>query len=210
MKKALITLMAIFAASFNLAVAQPVECPDVACATPIGGGAGKQTTTRWYTGLVWELGGQQGMTPDVVFGVRSLTVKNIDAVTGVDANLRLKIKNSSFGFDSARIAYVGGKPSLLANAGIGYSFTHATPIATAALQASYLRLSTDYLWVPQKFQLFGELNTLKKPEKVGGGQLACADSEFYALTDVAVVEQPGYLTVPASAIVDGKTCFQSI
>lgn len=169
------------------------------CAAPVSDGAVKQKTTRWYTGLVWELGGQHGMKPDIVFGVRSLSVKNIDSVSGGDANLRFRIKDSSLSLDSARLAYVSGKPSALANAGLGYSFTHSSPIVTGAVQGGYLRLSSDYLFNQNKFQFFGELNTLKKPEKAGSGQLSCANPDF-VLGDADD-------TVPSSAIVNGKTCW---
>lgn len=176
-----------------------------ACVLPTGDGSGKQTTSRWYTGLVWELGGQQGMTPDIVFGFRSLTVKNINEVSGGDANLRFKIKDSSLSLDSARLAYVGGKPSVLGNVGVGYSFTHSSPLATAAVQGSYFRLSTDYLFAQNKFQFFGEINTLKKPEEVSPGQLTCPSGYF--LTDVSDVNAwYGFGNTIVPPAVNGKTC----
>ena len=178
------------------------------CEAPVGGGSGKQTTTRWYAGLVWELGGNQGLTPDIVLGVRTLTVKDIDSVSGGDANLRFKIKDS-VSLDSVRLAYVGGKPSLLANAGLGYSFTHSTPIATAALEGSYVRLSTDYLLAQNTFQFFGEINTLKKPDTVGNGQLSCPSP--YNLSDAnTLISNFPLINLPPSAIVNGKTCSKSI
>jgi hypothetical protein len=129
-------------------------------------------------------------------------------VSGGDANLRLKIKDS-VSLDSVRLAYVGGKPSLLANAGLGYSFTHSTPIATAALEGSYVRLSTDYLLAQNTFQFFGEINTLKKPDTVGNGQLSCPSP--YNLSDAnTLISNFPLINLPPSAIVNGKTCSKSI
>jgi hypothetical protein len=176
-----------------------------ACLLPSGDVSGKQTTSRWYTGLVWELGGRQSTTPDIVLGFRSLNVKNINEVSGGDANLRFKIKDSSLSLDSARLAYVGGKPSMLGNAGVGYSFTHSSPLATLAVQGNYWRFSTDYLLAQNKFHFFGEINTLKKPEEVSPGQLTCPSG--YALTDVSDVNlmYGGGNTIVPPAI-NGKTC----
>ena len=176
-----------------------------ACVMPMGDGSGKQTTSRWYTGLVWEIGGQQGMTPDIVFGYRSLTVKNTDQVNGGDANLRFKFKDSSLSLDSARLAYVGGKPTVLGNVGVGYSFTQSSPLATAAVQGGYLRLSTDYLFTQNKFQFFGEVNTLRKPEEVSPGQLTCPSGySLTNVTDVNLMYGGGNTIVPPA--VNGKTC----
>ncbi|MGV0960253.1 MAG: hypothetical protein ACOYB1_10495 [Limnohabitans sp.] len=177
-----------------------------ACLLPSGDVSGKQTTSRWYTGLVWELGGQQRMTPDIVFGFRSLTVKNINEVSGGDASLRVKIKDASLSFDSVRLAYAGGKPSVIGNVGVGYSFTHSSPLATVAVQGNYLRLSTDYLFTQNKFQFFGEINTLKKPEEVSPGQLTCPSG--YSLTNVSDVNllYGGVNTTIVPPAVNGKTC----
>lgn len=204
MNKFLIPLCLVAFASPNAGAALP-ECSAFICVSPLGtGGAAKETTNRFYTGLVWELGGSQGMRPDVVLGISSLTVENINSVSGSDANLRFKLKDSDFSVDSARLAYVGGKPSALANVGLGYSFTHASALATAGVQASYLRLSTDYLVTPKKFQFFGEINTLKKPEELGNGELSCPAG---ALMDVSQFSaNNGGMTVPSSASVNGKTC----
>jgi len=201
-----------------IAEAVPIDCvtfsnlpppAGTVCEAPVGGGSGKQTTTRWYAGLVWELGGNQGLTPDIVLGVRTLTVKDIDSVSGGDANLRFKIKDS-VSLDSVRLAYVGGKPSVLGNAGLGYSFTHSTPIATAALEGSYVRLSTDYLLAQNKFQFFGEINTLKKPDTVGNGQVSCPSP--FKLADPSTASQnilQGFvISVPSSVIVNGQTCYK--
>jgi hypothetical protein len=201
--KKLIKNLLILAAVVSIVLPEAQASVVCDCKAPIDGGPSKQTTTRWYAGLIWELGGNQGLTPDIVLGVRTLTVRDVDSVSGGDANLRLKIKDS-VSLDSVRLAYVGGKPSVLANAGLGYSFTHSTPIATAAIQGSYLRLSTDYLFAQNKFQFFGEINTLKKPDTVGNGQLSC--SSPYQLLEAAAVP---FGTVPSSAIVNGKTCYNS-
>jgi len=191
----------------NNSSAEPTVCaPMTLCEAPIGGTANQEKTTRWYTGLIWQLGANQGLKPDIVFGVRTLTVKNIDSVTGNDANIRVKIKDSSLSIDSARLAYVSGKPSALGNIGLGYSFTHNTPIATAAVQANHLRLSTDYLFSQNKFQYFGEVNTLKKPEKLRNGQLSCSNS-IYTLRPISDFAP---LNVPSSVVVDGNTCVNDL
>lgn len=195
-------LFCCLAAMFWVQQAGAFDCTPTYCEAPIGSGAAKQTTTRWYTGLVWDLGGIQGMKPDVVVGIRSLTVNDIDSVHGSDMNLRFKLTGSAFSLDSARVAYVGGTTQLLANAGLGYSFTNASPFVTAAVQPGYFRLGTDYLFAARRFKFFGEINTLEKPEKVGTGELSCANAPKI-LTDVGSVGG----TVPDNAIVNGQTCY---
>jgi hypothetical protein len=158
------------------------------CVAPNLSGSGEAVkTTRWYTGLVWQLGGSSGLKPDWVLGVRHTTTKNTDRVRGADAHIRIGI-DQSLSIDSLRLSALGGKPSALGQIGVGYSFQHASPLATVGLQASHLRLSSDYLYRPGQFQHFLELNTLDKPRKTGTGALSCANGE---LTEASAVNATG-------------------
>lgn len=205
MKRLLFLVASIVFSGVTSAQGLPCLEFDNVCATPSLGGSSKEVSTRIYTGLSWELGGNQGMTPDFVLGVRSITVKNTDSVTGGDFSFKFKLKNSSVSLDSTRLAYVGGKRNSLVNVGLGYSNTHSTPISTLAVQGNYLRISTDYQFYHKKFQFFGEINTLEKPTQVKSNQLNCSNG--YVLTD-ANAESVFYGTyVPSDgSIVDGKTC----
>jgi hypothetical protein len=73
-----------------------------------------------------------------------------------------------------------------------------------------VRLSTDYLLAQNTFQFFGEINTLKKPDTVGNGQLSCPSSYNLSDANTLISDFPRLITVPPSAIVNGKTCFQPL
>ena len=164
--------------------------PNVDCVfAPIVLGSSNVSETRFYTGLIWEIGGTSASKmPDFAFGVRRTTTENIDRVTGAEANIRIGFANGIV-LDSGRMSYVGGKTSALALLGGGYSFKQNSAIATGAVQSEYLRVSTDYLISTSKFQYFVEANTLKNPEKtsVGGGSCPVGYSNY---------------TIPASDITD--------
>jgi hypothetical protein len=71
-----------------------------------------------------------------------------------------------------------------------------------------VRLSTDYLLAQNTFQFFGEINTLKKPDTVGNGQLSCPSS--YNLSDANTLMSFLGITVPPSTIVNGWTCTKPV
>lgn len=178
-----------------------------------GGGDLTRISTRWYMGLAWELGGKQGMLPDFVVGVRSMSVKSDDSVTGGDANLRFKLKDSAVSFDSIRLAYLQGKRDFIAGAGLGYSLTSASPIASLTAQASYLRLGADYAFMPDQFRYFAEINTLERPEKVAKApsSLECSLGTL-ASTDLLNQLDPyqKLLGQHPSEIVNGSSCAYSV
>ena len=197
----------------NYVAAQNSCVEGFGCTLPIVTGVtntegGKRTTTGWYAGLVWELGGQQGMTPSLVLGVRELSVDKTQLVGGGDAHLRLSFKNSQLSLDSLRFAYANGRTNLIGNLGVGYSFRHASPLVMVAAQVDYGRLSADYLMRTADFQFFGELTTIKNPAKVNSitNKIYGCPSGFQHLTPQEMKDR-GVTEIPVpGVIIDGKTC----
>ncbi len=175
MKKISILATSLVISTFVQAVPSGGACTDgdYVCQSPIQSGSAEVKATHWYTGLIWELGGiRSSNKPDLVFGIRQTTTKNIDTVRGADASIRVSL-DKDISLDSVRLSYLGGKPAALAQLGAGYSFKQNSLLATGAVQGNYFRLSTDYLFNANKFQYFGEINSLKKPKNAGGGASNC-------------------------------------
>jgi hypothetical protein len=191
----------IFAVAAIISAVSLPSLADYADQRPISSGSSEKAT-RWYTGLIWEFGGSKpSMTPDLVLGVRRTTTKNIDSVSGTDASIRIGL-GQQLGFDSVRLSYVDGKPSLLGQVGAGYSFKQNSLLLTGALQGAYVRLSTDYLLNEGEFQFFGELNTLQKPKKAGLGELSCP---AVPTNEQGVLREPRDNTDPA-VVLNGFYC----
>jgi hypothetical protein len=170
------TLAAVFVVSVisTAALAAGPCIPNQSCPLALSvSSSAKVSENRFYTGLVWQLGGNTTSNkPDFVFGLRRSTTKNIDKVTGADLSFKVSY-DQKLTFDSVRLSYLGGKPSALAQIGAGYSFKNNSALATGAIQAAHLRLSSDYVFSQSKFQYFAEINTLKKPKKSGAGGSSC-------------------------------------
>lgn len=145
-------------------------------------------------------------------------------MTGADANIRIGF-NQTLSLHSARLSYLGGKPSALAQLGGGFSFKESSLLATAALQGNHLRLSTDYLLDKGKFQYFAEVNTLNKPKEasVTSGTGACPSgytstqltqqqiSDFSSI--YSPVNESGYVGMyggtPSQLFVNGQSCLKN-
>lgn len=219
----LAAIIPVFALSKN-AIAYGYPCsPDSPygyCVTPISRGAGdgseKNTENRIYSGFIWELFGDQGIIPQFIIGIRSLEVKNNDNVSGADLSLRIRYQDK-LSFDSVRLAYVGGERDIIGNIGAGYNFNQSSWLATAAVQGSYTRVSTDYIFGYNKFRYYAELNTLDKPSKVPSNvvQRPTIEGTCPEGTVLTTVDENGRFAGPAALlsvdsqyIINGKTCFR--
>jgi hypothetical protein len=145
----------------------------LAGAPSMGGGvittisANKQTQTRLYAGVVWNLNQKTTIKPDYIStGVRSVVVKSNDNVSGADLNFRLNLTGKDINLDSVRLFYVGGNRDTQGQLGAGYSFTQQSYLGTIAGSSAYSRLGADYLYKSKEFKPFFEINTLDKPKKV--------------------------------------------
>lgn len=157
-------------------------------ATVIASGASEKQTNA-YAGLAWTLGAKKSpMVPEVVVGVRSLTVNSSNRVNkGVDLSARFAF-NNGLTLDSTRLSYVGGKRDMLGAVGIGYSYANKSFLTTLAAQGSYARLGLDYELANGNFLPYFDLLTVKQPKKVNPG-LVCSNPN-YPVPDNAQVESP--------------------
>lgn len=181
------------------------------CSAPVGssaGGVAKHTNNLIYSGLVWELFGDNGYMPEFVIGFRSLQIK--DKVNGADANFRIKYKDK-ISPDSLRLSYVGGSRDVMGNVGGGYSFTDNNWLATAAVQGPYSRLSADYILSNSKLRFYGELNTMSKPNKLMRPSVdgTCLSGDLTAVNNGILDSNYNLNTfnVDPNQVVNGKTCF---
>lgn len=133
------------------------------------GAAGKEVQTKAYAGLAWTLGAKNSsIRPDLVVGVRTLTVKSSDQVTnGADLSGRFTFAGG-FSLDSARLSYVGGIRDLLGVVGVGYSSTNKAVLTTLAAQGSHARVGFDYEWANRQAIPYLEVLSLNRPKKVLG------------------------------------------
>lgn len=143
------------------------------------------TENRAYVGFVWTLKEKTSWIPDLTLGIRSLRVKSSDSVNGADLSARIRL-DGGIAFDSTRLVYVGGERDILGNIGIGYSYTNASFLGTAAIQGPYLRAGSDFEITNKRFVPYLELLTLDKPNNVN--------------------KTPGSKTCPADYFDDGNNC----
>jgi hypothetical protein len=123
------------------------------------------TENRAYAGLIWTLKDKASWIPDLTLGFRSLRVKSSDSVNGGDLSTRIKLSDG-IAIDSVVLSYVGGKRDLLGNLGVGYSLTNASILGTAAVQAAYTKIGTDFQFNDKRFVPYIQLLTLDKPNNV--------------------------------------------
>jgi hypothetical protein len=125
--------------------------------------ADDHTETRVYAGLAWELGHDASVVPDVVLGVRSLSVSTSDNVQGADLNAHVNLKGG-VALDNCRLSYVGGQRDIMGNVGVGYSFRQSKILGTVAIQGPYSRAGLDYAVGGDSVTPYVEVNTLSKPD----------------------------------------------
>ena len=168
------------------------------CAAPVVGAA-HIVENRIYAGFEWQFGTGAGIAPKMVFGLRSLTVKDSNTVSGGDLSLRFDVLHQGK-LDSIRLMYVGGNRDVQHNIGGGYSFTDAQPLITVAIQSSYSRIGTDYVYGTHSFRPYVELSSLEKPNRTGTGKLTCPSG--YNLSNASSAG------ASSAQSVNGKTCTQ--
>jgi hypothetical protein len=174
MKKTLAAIFVVSAFHTSAFAANPCDGLEF-CVSPTGvsAGSGVVKSTKWYTGLIWEIGNsKKGISPDFVFGVRNTETKSNNKVNGADLNIRFSFDKGLI-FDSASLLSVYGRPSTLAQLGVGYSFKERTPIFAGGISTGHLRVTSEYVISQSNFKYFAEINTLNKPPKTNQGGLSC-------------------------------------
>lgn len=158
----------------------PVCNLNVECSAPQIQPPPTVSTTNFYTGLVWELGGiQTSRSPLVVFGVRNTKSKRANHVNGVDLSVRF-LTGSNFSMESTRVTILNGKPKALVQIGAGYSYLARSIIGTGSLQFQHVRLTSDYIFFSNDLKFYSEINTLKKPHSANAPSTSCADDFYFA------------------------------
>jgi len=165
------------------------------------GGVTHSVENRVYAGFEWPFGAGQSFAPKMVFGLRSLTIKDSNAVSGGDLSLRFDVLHQ-WKLDSIRLAYVGGDRDVQGNIGGGYSFTDAQPLVTAVIQSSYARIGTDYVYGVRALRPYIELNSMEKPKQISNSKLTC--SSGYSLSSAS---STGATSAQST---NGKTCVQPL
>lgn len=173
------------------------------CVAPSGGtGEAHHTENRAYIGFEWPLTDKASLAPQLVLGLRSLTVKNSNTVSGGDLSVRIDAFHH-WVFDNVKLAYVGGNTDLQENIGGGYSFVDARPLATVALQGPYSRIGLDYVFGAGVFKPYIGVNSLKKPEQLSGNsQLTCQSG--YTLSNATT------FGATAAETTNGMTCAKAL
>jgi hypothetical protein len=188
-------------------------------------GANSRNDTTCYLGLVgsWHQNLFKDW-PDLSAGCRFIKVKSNNDVSGVDINMRLTVNRSEGKgiFDSAKVMAVMGDRNNTFEPGIGWSKTYNGLILPVFLQKDHIRIGADIAIKPdyhpddwknpkpnyttqgQFLAIDGsfELNTLRKPSSVvgGNGALSCGRGE---LVPVSVFEPT---LVPDNLQLNGQTC----
>jgi hypothetical protein len=194
------------------ASAQDLNCgnsfePFGGCVTPAGTSGGSGYSTEVYTGVQFVLGKGSAPTPRLVLGARRLHVDSDDKVYGADLSLRFGI-NKGVTFDSAAVSLVGGRRDVMANAGIGYSYSSESFLALGAIETAHLRAGAEYVFTLSSPTFFVEVNTLKTPAAAGNGA-ACGEG-FYArdidTTDPFAGDPEDFFVLDPGLLVGSTTC----
>jgi hypothetical protein len=227
--KLIIAFLAVFNTSSN-AIAGSGSCVSPSCELPISSasGANSRNDTTCYLGLVgsWHQNLFKDW-PDASVGCRFIKVKSNNDVSGVDINMRLTANRSEGKgiFDSAKVMAVMGDRNNMFEPGIGWSKTYNGLILPVFLQKDHIRIGADIAIKPdyrpddwknpkpnyttqgQFLAIDGsfEVNTLRKPNAVVGGNGALSCGPFQTLLPISVLASEGY-EVPADRQLNGQTC----
>lgn len=185
MKAKLFTFLVLFLTSSFLYAGVPISVP--ATVTPGISKSDTDTENRAYAGLIWTFKDKASWLPDLTLGFRSLRVKSSDSVSGGDLSTRIKLSDG-VAIDSVVLSYVGGKRDLLGNLGVGYSLTNASILGSAAVQAAYTKIGTDFQLNDKRFIPYVQLLTLDKPNNVNK------------------ISTPSTLSCPAPLTLVGNNC----
>ena len=223
------------------AYAGNTSCVSPSCELPTSSASGSNSRndTTCYLGLVgsWHQNLFKDW-PDLSAGCRFIKVKSNNDVNGVDINTRWTAnRNEGKGiFDSAKVMAVMGDRNNMFEPGIGWSKTYNGLILPVFLQKDHMRIGADIAIKPdyrpddwknpkpnyttqgQFLAIDGsfEVNTLRKPSAVvgGNGSLSCGAGKI--LKPVSVIEAVGLdpynfgLPVPAESQLNGQTCAEQI
>ena len=211
--------------------APPPNCvSDGFCDLPIASASGSNSRndSTCYLGLVgsWHQNLFKDW-PDLSAGCRFIKVKSNNDVNGVDINTRWTAnRNEGKGiFDSAKVMAVMGDRNNMFEPGIGWSKTYNGLILPVFLQKDHIRIGADIAIKPdyrpddwknpkpnyttqgQFLAIDGsfEVNTLRKPNAVVGGNGALSCGPFQTLLPISVLASEGY-EVPADRQLNGQTC----
>ena len=166
--------------------------------------------------------------PDLSVGCRFIKVKSNNDVSGVDINTRWTAnRNEGKGiFDSAKVMAVMGDRNNMFEPGIGWSKTYNGLILPVFLQKDHIRIGADIAIKPdyrpddwknpkpnyttqgQFLAIDGsfEVNTLRKPSAVVGGNGALSCGAGQTLVPVSDYDNDGDPGVPADLQLNGQTC----
>ena len=103
---------------------------------------GDNNETTGYIGLQWFTEETPLYRPNIAAGVRQTKTAAADnKVTGYDLMLTYSLGKNQF--DALRAGYLDGKCSLLATAGVGYSFKKSTVLGFVGAVGPYSRLIAE-------------------------------------------------------------------
>jgi hypothetical protein len=230
-QKLIIAFLTVFNVSNAGAGSTPCAGPTCELPTSSALGSNSRNDTTCYLGLVgsWH----QSLFndwPDVSAGCRFIKVKSNNDVSGVDINTRWTAnrKEGKGIFDSAKVMAVMGDRSNMFEPGIGWSKTYNGLILPVFLQKDHIRIGADIAIKPdyrpddwknpkpnyttqgQFLAIDGsfEINTLKKPNAVVGGNGALSCGAGQTLVPISVIAAM-ILFVPDDRQLNGQTCTDS-
>jgi hypothetical protein len=173
---------------------------NVECSPPLIQAPQEISSTIFYAGLVWELGGvNTNHSPLIVFGIRNTKSKRSDHLNGIDLNIRF-LTSKNMTIESTSLTILDGKPKALVQIGAGYSYLNSSVIGTASLQLPHIRLSSDYIVNGGNFKFYSEVNTLQKPKGDNTTTIRCTEGLYLA-------DSTG-LNAGSNQTLDGRTCFK--
>jgi hypothetical protein len=224
-----LTLVSILSLSMNTFA---LDCVSYGfCDLPISSasGANSRNDATCYIGLVgsWHQNLFKDW-PDLSAGCRFIKVKSNNDVSGVDINTRWTAnRNEGKGiFDSAKVMAVLGDRNNMFEPGIGWSKTYNGLILPVFLQKDHIRIGADiaikpdyrpddwknpkpnYTTQAQFLAVDGsfEVNTLRKPNEVVGGNGILSCGPLQNLFPVSVITDMGLPAVPSDRQLNGQTC----
>ena len=119
------------------------------------------TNSSAYFGVVWRFGSGASSRPELVAGIRSVTVESSRELRGVDLNLRVDLTGRL-----TRVALSGlrGQDRNVANLGFGYEFQNSEVFVSSALQRDHIRAGVDFGLTRNEWDPYLELNSQTIPE----------------------------------------------
>lgn len=121
-----------------------------------------KTVNRGYAGLQWTLG--QGLTPNVVLGLRRAIVHSDGETQGGDISFSFNLIGGLHP-EKLRVKFFNGRENIQGEVGGGYDFTKGF-YGGLGIQGPYSNLGVDYLFTKGRtWEAYFILNTLKAYNK---------------------------------------------